>query len=332
MTRPALVAGGALTADVDGLLDRAMEEKVATEGVRDELAALVAREPTLHSVTVTRGGEVVFEHYAKGWAADDFHFLNSCTKTVVSALVGIAVADGLLDVLQPLGDLLADVPSDKVQIRLHHLLTMTSGIDWPQYGADNISDRMCATEDWVGFILDQPVAAPPGQVTNYSNGDSHLVAAIVTRALGRPLADFATERLFAPLGITNFRWDSDPAGISRGPAGLHLRPLDMAKIGTLYLQRGATRGRQVVSSEWVEQSWTPHTRMPTIGGAAGYGYYWWIYPRADLYEAWGGAGQRVAVLPAIDTVVVATANNPDDFPRHPGSRSIYDLLREPPND
>jgi CubicO group peptidase (beta-lactamase class C family) len=245
-------------------------------------------------------------------------------------LVGIAVHDGKLREDDLLLSYFADyVPANvdlrKKRITVKHLLTMSSGISWPQSASENASDQMGRSSDWVRFILDRPMAAEPGSVTNYSNGDSHLLSAVLQRATGATALDFARKRLFEPLGIRDVAWDSDPQGRSIGSAALQMRPIDMAKLGSLYLAYGEVENR-VLDREWVEKSLTAQVKMPTAGGPAEYGYYWWLYPERKLFEAWGGAGQRIAVFRDLRLVVVMTADVPDDIPRSPLAARVYDVV------
>jgi CubicO group peptidase (beta-lactamase class C family) len=258
--------------------------------------------------------------------------LNSCTKSVLSALVGIAMEKGCLREDDRVLDYFPEyVPTGgderRWRITMRHLLSMSSGISWPQFGPNNVSDAMGRSDDWIRFILERPMAAEPGTVANYSNGDSHLVSAILAKATGRTALDFAREVLFEPLGISDVRWDSDPQGRNIGSATMYLLPSDMAKIGCLYLAYGEWGQQQVVARQWVDASWSAHAEMPASGGAAGYGYYWWLYPERGLYEAWGGACQRIGVLPAAGIVVVMTANIPDDTPRARLASTFYDYIQ-----
>jgi CubicO group peptidase (beta-lactamase class C family) len=223
---------------------------------------------------------------------------------------------------------LANAHLMKREIEIKHLLTMTSGIDWPQYGPNNISDQMGKNRDWVKFILDRPMAFEPGSQTNYSNGDAHLLSAIIQKTTGETALDFGWKYLFQPLGVSNVRWEFDPQGINIGSAAMYLTPRDMAKLGYLYLNDGVWEGERIVSADWVYKSLQSHTKMQITGGLVDYGYYWWIYPQLGLYEAWGGAGQRIAIFPELDIVTVMTSNIPDDAPVTPFSSEIYRQIIE----
>ncbi len=157
----------------------------------------------LHSLLVVRNRCLVFEAYWPPHHRDQKHYLNSATKAVLSALVGIAVHDGKLReddlVVSYFPDYIsADGDPRKKRISVKHLLTMSSGIFWPQSASENASDQMGRSADWVRFILDRPMAAEPGSVTNYSNGDSHLLSAVLQKATGATALDFARKRLFEP--------------------------------------------------------------------------------------------------------------------------------------
>ncbi len=260
---------------------------------------------SLHSLLVVRNGCAVLEAYWPPYHRDEKHYLNSATKAVLSALIGIAIHDGRLredDFVASYFPKQVAVDADprKTRIRIKHLLTMSSGIFWPQTRSVNASDEMGRSSDWVRFILDRPMAAEPGRVTNYSNGDSHLLSAILQKATGATALDFARKRLFEPLGISDVAWDSDPQGRSIGSAALQVRPVDMAKFGSLYLSYGEWETRRVVERTWVEKSLTAQVKMPTSGGPADYGYYWWLYPDRGLFEAWAGQASASVSCATLD--------------------------------
>ncbi len=297
-----------------------------------ELRNMGSESKGLHSLLVARNGCLVVEAYWPPHYRDQKHYLNSATKAVLSALVGIAVHGGKLredDVALSyfLESVSADLDPRKKKITVKHLLTMSSGIFWPQSLSENASDQMGRSSDWVRFILDRPMTAEPGTVTNYSNGDSHLLSAILQKVTGATALEFARKRLFEPLGITDVAWDSDPQGRSIGSAALQMRPVDMAKLGYLYLTYGEFGSHRILDRQWVAKSLTAHVKMPTRGGPADYGYYWWLYPERNLFEAWGGAGQRIGVFCDLALVVVMTADMPNDFPRSPLAARVYDVVR-----
>lgn len=278
-------------------------------------AAIDQRRLAIHSLLIVRNGAIVAERYAPPYDAATRHTLYSVTKSVTSALVGAAIADGRLPgvdapiaTLLPPGALAGDDPRRQA-ITLEHLLTMTAGLAWvegdPAYG------RMVRSPDWVESVLALPMAEAPGARFNYCSGCSHVLSAILDRAVEPGLLGYAEETLFAPLGIRDVRWETDPAGRPVGGWGLELTPRDMAKLGYLYLNQGQWDGRQIIPAAWVAASVTAHVATDE---AFGYGYQWWTAPRDGAYFARGRGGQLIIVAPERALVVVVTAALPDDAP------------------
>jgi len=311
------------TAEAQGI-----DSTVLSHGLR----GLAAETKHLHSLLIARNACVIVEAYWPPYNRERKHYLNSATKAVLSALIGIAVQDGRL---REDGRVLSYLPASpgasddprRRAISIRDLLTMSSGISWHQSPPDNTSDEMGHSPDWLRFILERPMGADPGTVTNYSNGDSHLLSAVLQNVVGETALDFAKARLLGPLGIQDVAWDHDPQGRSIGSAALQMRPIDMMKIGLLYLGGGQFENRRILDSEWVEKSLSPHGKMPAKGGPVEYGYYWWLYPERNVVEAWGGAGQRIAIIRDLKVVVVITADDPADYPRSPLAGHLYDLIR-----
>ena len=219
--------------------------------------------------------------------------LYSCTKSFVSTLVGIAVDQGAIDgidhrVLDYLpGYTFANQDARKEAMTVEHLLTMTTGLDWQE--GDPTYRAMYMSNDWVQYVLDIPMREQPGERFNYCSGCSHVLAAIVQNGTKAKTQDFARKNLFQPLGISNWRWDTDAKGMAIGGWGLQLTARDMAKLGYLYLHEGTWDGKQIVSRTWVEEATRQHT---TTDGSLGYGYQWWTYPALDAYAArWGAMGR-----------------------------------------
>ena len=186
---------------------------------------------------------------------------------------------------------------------------MSSGLDWPESGnayttPDNPYVRMMRSPDWVQFVLDRPMAEPPGATFNYNSGASHLLSAIVQKTTRQSTLAFAKEFLFKPLGIADVRWGADPSGIAIGGSDLQLTPRDMARFGYLYLKRGVWEGQPVVPAGWVQASTTRH--IQSSEASLGYGYQWWTYPDGS-FAAHGLGGQFIFVRPRQDLVVVFTS-------------------------
>jgi CubicO group peptidase (beta-lactamase class C family) len=274
----------------------------------------------LHSLLVVRHGYLVFEEYYDGYASDMLHKQYSCTKSVVSALVGIAIDQGYIaGVDEPILNLLPDyqitnIDDRKAAITLQNTLTMSTGIDWKEH--DPGFEGLFLSPNWVQHMLEKPMAAQPGTYFLYCSGCSHLLTGSLAEATSQDMMAYAEKKLFKPLGITNYTWDTDPQGIPSGGWGLQMTPRDMAKFGFLYLQRGVWEGQQVIPAAWVDQSTS--TQIET-GGNLGYGYQWWIYPSYGAYTAVGRYGQMIFVIPQSDMVIVTTA----EIDNHD---LIYDLI------
>ena len=319
----------------DKLIDRGALCRMA-----DRLAA--SSEANIHAVLVARGGKLVFERYFRGsdeipgrfygrrvenvtFDADTLHNVKSVSKSVASLAVGIAIDRGLIrSVNEPIFSFfpeLSDLRSpEKEPIQLLHALTMSMGLEWveatPATGDENNDEaRMHMAPDPCRYVLGLAVTAPPGQEFFYNTGALTLVSAIVRKATGRPLDEFARETLFEPMGITGVEWirvkgDTDAGG------GLRLRPRDMAKIGQLVLAGGRWNDRQLVSKAWIETSTAP--KLKATDNQL-YGYLWWL-GRSRLAERdilWVGAlgrgGQSIRIVPELDLVVVVTAGYYQDY-------------------
>lgn len=274
--------------------------------------------PHIDSLLVSRGGALVFERYMRGMMPGRLHNLKSATKSVTSLLAGVALSTGDLASLdEPLGYIMPEAfaaASDQAKraITIRHLLTMRSGLDWAEYGASAIA--MTASPDWVRYVLDRPLAHPPGAHFNYSTGDTQLLAAALQTLTGMSLHDYARLYLFDPLGIARHTWPADPQGVSIGGAELALTPRDLARIGYLALRRGAWDGTAIVPPAWIADSHTAHTSlMPEADDECerlAYGYLWWLRPQAEHESALavGYGGQFAVVVPALDLVVVMTGD------------------------
>jgi CubicO group peptidase (beta-lactamase class C family) len=265
------------------------------------------------SVTVIRHGHKVLDEYFSPFEPSSKHIIHSCTKSIVSALIGIAIDQGYIEgVDQPVLDIFPgytadNLDADKQAMTLEDMLTMSSGLecrdsylyDWRGLG------EMRDSDDWVQFMLDLPMAEAPGTRFEYCNGGSFLLAAIVQEATGVSALEFAQEHLFGPLGITDVHWPTNPAGINIGWGEMHLQPHDMAKIGYLYLNGGQWEGEQIVPAAWVQASIQAHINAATLFDD--YGYQWWV-DDDGYYMAVGYAGQFIYVLPDEDMVVVFTSD------------------------
>jgi len=261
----------------------------------------------LHSIVIVRHDRVVLRACFWPYDCQALHELASVTKSVTSTLLGIAEERGLVaseDRLTRWFPEHADMleKTGKGNITLAHLAAMTAGFDCGKVPGELELRAMQASADWVQYALDLPVAAAPGAEWAYCSSATHLLAAALTRAVGGDLEDFAEESLFAPLGITTHEWPRDPQGIVRGYGDLRLGPDDLARLGAFWLGRGSWRGRQVLSSEWLTDAFTPRATTPS-GDQYGLGF--WIPSGAfsGTVQALGRGGQRAVMWPAKDVVV-----------------------------
>ncbi len=293
------------------------QQGMDSESLARMMQQIARQDYKIDGVVVVRNGYVVAEAYVFPFEQDDLHIVYSCTKSVVSALVGIAIDQGAIEgVAQPVLDFfpdraVANVDANKEAMTLEDVLTMSNGLncrDSYLYNWEGLT-QMRNSADWTQFVLDLPMREEPGTRFEYCNGGAHLLSAIVQETTGMGASDFARARLFGPLGITTFEWPSSPQGVSIGYSDLCLTPRDMAKFGYLYLNEGAWDGEQVVPSAWVEASTSRHIRAGTLSD--GYGYQWWV-DAAGYYMALGYSGQYIVVVPDKDLVVVFVSTLADE--------------------
>jgi CubicO group peptidase (beta-lactamase class C family) len=288
----------------------------------------------VHGFLVARGGKLVFERYYGGWGMHQLHTVQSVTKSVTSALIGIAIAEGAIrGVDQPLAELLPEhrslLEGDSLKrgLTLRHVLTMTLGNQWDERAAPysspaNIVWKMAQAHDWMGFVLGVPMVERPGTRFNYNSGSSLLLAGILQNATGMQAHLYAEKRLFDPLGIPVYGWYRNlthPTHWSHTGGGLNLRPRDLAKLGYLYVSGGKWGGKQIVPAEWIEASAKPRVQ---VNDSLWYGYQWWLLPLpperggtgrpGDVVHGRGWGGQFVFAVPRLDLVVVFTSGSFND--------------------
>ncbi len=303
----------------------------------------------IHSILIVRDQTLVFEEYWPGVDLDQItlvptqqnfdretlHYAASISKSITSALVGIAIDRGLIgsldDSLFSYFPEYADlIRNDNREITLEHLLSFSSGLDWNEhvYGFEDPRDshyQMFNAPDPVGYLLGRPVMFDPGGEFLYNSGDTNILGEIVRRTSGSiTLIDFADRYLFQPLGIESYYWITLPQNenVTFASGGASLRPRDMAKLGALYLNGGVWDGEQVVPEQWVNVSTQLHTRLlEQYRTLYGYGYNWWLGRsrfrdrEVEHYRAYGWGGQVVFVFQELRLVIVFTcgAYN-DDMP------------------
>lgn len=266
------------------------------------------------------------------------HTMQSASKSVTSALVGIAIGRGELPavstkILPLLSSFRPATPDPRRdQITLEHVLTMTTGIQWDESTVAytdpaNSCAGMERSTDWIQFVLDQPMADAPGARFVYSSGNTELLSQLIKQGTGQHAHEYAAQHLFGPLGITDSYWKTTPTGLADTEGGLYLTARDLAKIGYLYLNDGVWEGRRILPEGWVSTSTTAlvDTR-PGQPRSRKYGYQWWVLPTPDggptAYAALGYGGQRLIVVPDRQLIAVFTGWNIYEHPEF----APYDAL------
>jgi CubicO group peptidase (beta-lactamase class C family) len=299
----------------------------------------------LHSLLLVKDGKLVLEEYfaADGKITGPFvnqvfrervQMLASVTKSVNAALVGIAYDQGIIKTLDaPAFELFPEyselIKDGKEQIQLHHLLTMSAGLEWnelviPYSNSRNDAMVMRRRPDLIRYCLEKPMIQKPGEKFVYHTGLSVILGEILKRSVGISGDKFAEKNLFKPLGISTYNWGFTPDSLLKTGGGLALRLRDMAKYGQLFLNNGKWGGEQIISEKWVKESTRPH--ISTSSG--NYGFQWWLRKfkisgqDIDSFYAIGNAGQFIFIFPELEMVVVSTAQNYDSG----WSRRFYEML------
>ncbi|NBB85156.1 MAG: serine hydrolase [Bacteroidetes bacterium] len=277
------------------------------EQARERGAAL----PRLHGMVVARHGEILFEERFGGPALSTPVNVKSVSKSLLSALVGIAIDEGHLrgpdQRLAPFFEEYLDAEADprKRDITVAHLLSMRSGLERTSggnYGA------WVSSSNWVRYKITQPLQADPGTERSYSTGNSHLLSAVLTQATGQSTWAYAQSALAEPLGIRLPQWPADPQGIYFGGNDMMISPRDLIRVGELYRNGGYLDGQRILPQEWVRASFRP--RATSRWSGAGYGYGWFSsYIGGHLaYYGWGYGGQYLYVLPGLELTIAITSD------------------------
>ena len=288
--------------------------------------------PRLHSLLVSQGDELLFEEYYNDRDPNRPANMKSASKSVISALVGIAIDQGLIESVEvKIAEFFPQLISassnaDKRQITIENLLTMQSGLETTSnrnYGKWVLSDN------WVEFAINQPLVAAPGTNMLYSTGSTHLLSAIISKVSGVSTKQFAQDNLTSKLGYSMSYWSQDPQGIYFGGNDMEMTPRQMLRFGKLYLYDGRVDGRQIISESWVDESHKPHARSPR-GQGRYYGYGWWLRDLAGMQVpvAWGYGGQLIFVVKELDLVVVATSDSTPGPQRRGHLSRLYELVEQ----
>jgi CubicO group peptidase (beta-lactamase class C family) len=265
--------------------------------------------------------------YHPFYKGSKLHTMQSVTKSVTSAIIGIAVGRGeipgvsikVLDYFK--GKKILHVDDKKKSMTLEDVLTMRTGISWneqvPYDNPENTCIQLEASPDWVAFVINRPMDREPGKVYEYNSGASQLLSHIIKESTGMYIDKYAEKYLFGPLGIKNYYWKKTPTGLPDTEGGLYLEPKNLAKIGILYLHDGVWEGKQIVPENWVHAALKPHVKdvaPESETNNLAYGYLWRLIPyRKDppkyIYTCTGYGGQYMFVLPGHDVIVVFTGWN-----------------------
>ena len=297
-----------------------------------EAAAKAASElPRLRSLLVSHKGSLILERYYNGARASQLANIKSASKSVIAALVGIAVSKRLIkSVDQPIVDYFPELAKDperkKRDITIEDLLTMRSGLDSTsgrQYGA------WVRSKNWVRYVLAQPLIDEPGTRVEYSTGTSHLLSAILTKATRKSTWQFGQEELAKPLGFSLAPWPQDPQGIYFGGNDMLMTPRQMIRFGELYDNGGRIGDRQVIPRDWVEKA-DDGVGRSRWGSDREYGYGFWIrdFGRYKSFYAWGYGGQFIFIVPALDLVVVTTSRADVSRERRDHNDAIYRIVED----
>lgn len=286
-----------------------------SQGISSELFAALLREldaskdTEMHHFMALRHGKVIcecdFAPYPKGM----WHITHSMCKSITGMAIGMLIEEEKLKLDENIYDIFPDHINAfskifRPVITVENLLTMTSGVTFNESG-------IVSGNDWLGSFLNASVNGKPGTEFQYNSLNTYVLSAIVTKRTGETLTEYLTPRLFGPLGITKYYWETCPKGITKGGWGLFLCAEDMAKLGQLYLQRGKWHGQQLVSEYWIEISTARH--LKTQNDTYGYGYQLWMEQRPGSFEYNGMLGQNVIIYPDMDMVLVTNAGNKEMF-------------------
>ncbi|MBN1960620.1 MAG: serine hydrolase [Deltaproteobacteria bacterium] len=293
----------------------------AAEGVNAQKLArlfnnLATTGKPVNTILIVKNGKIIAEAYKYPYGPQYKRQLFSVTKSIISILIGIAINDGLFKgVDEHMVDIFNDrkikyLDERKRKTTLHDYLSMQAGIDW-QNDKVNLNmydafEQMINSSDPTQYVLDLPAHIDPGTGFFYHNGVSHLLSAAIQKRARKSTFDYAQEKLFTPLGISDVYWAADKLGTTHGAFGLYLLPEDMAKIGQLMLNNGAFNNQQIVPAAWVKQSTRKQTKNSFLNDNDGYGYQWWV--NKDTFFGRGSGGQYIIVVPKLKLVAVFCSN------------------------
>lgn len=332
------------------------KEGMDLEIIKQAIPKITNDYENIDGIVVLRHGKLIVDEYFNGYDSEKPHKVFSITKSIVGALIGIAIEQGHLkteddSIKNYMGDYLTNKNPSLRNLTVKHILTMTTGLDWVELGDKNSQGlKVPFTNDWIEFVLSQSINSTPGTTFNYSSGNAMLLAPIIKNSTGIQADKFADEHLFSPLGIKNYEWvkmsefwtkteDGEIPGVeepkslkydtvfSEFPStgsGLKMRPRDIAKFGQLYLNNGQWDGKQILTEGWIKKSTQSHFNNKE------YGYLWRLTEydfndkKISCYYGTGFGLQKLYVFPTLDLVVVLTQQNYRRMPK--GEKETQDII------
>lgn len=292
----------------------------------------------IHSVVISKNGEVVYEQYFNGFTHDSLHDSRSSFKSITSLLVGIAIDKGFIkSVNQKVYEFFPEFPKLKKDplkklLTVKNLLEMKSGLDCEEFNdTKDCEDEMSLSSNWVNYALEIPMKNKPGEVWSYTSSNPMILSGIISKATGMSVMDFAKKYLFEPLGISSYKWTLDPSGNAMTAGSFYIRPIDMLKLGQLVTNKGVWNHKQVVSGKWITQSTLCDIPIPDFSFMKSsrskladpqptyYGFYWYreMIKTKDIQEnvlfASGNGGQFIFIIERLNLTVVFTQGNYKSF-------------------
>ena len=276
------------------------------------------RRSNVHNVMIIKDGVVISECSRPGYSVNNWHLSHSMTKSIIGMATGLLYDDGLVTLDTRLVDIFPEIPyKDKrfQYITVEHLLTMTTGVTFGEAGS--------VTEcDWSEAYFASPLKFAPGTEFHYNSMNSYILARVVVELSGRKVTDYVTERIFAPLGITNFFWEIGPENVEKGGWGLYLSAESWAKIGLMFMGGGVYDGKRVLSDRWIKLSGATHAITAAVNVDFNYGYQLWVAKESNQLLFNGMLGQDVWMCPENNIVAVIQSGNNELFQDSPSLEII----------
>jgi CubicO group peptidase (beta-lactamase class C family) len=296
-----------------------------------DLAIALEAYDHIRSFIVIQDKIIIYEQYLNNTKPTDANNIHSASKSFLSALIGIAVEEGYIDHIdQSISDFLPeeyfyDDNSDKVDITIRHLLTMTSGFKW----TENFTEYTLFDEqDWTNSIIDLPLSSTPGSNFNYSTGNTYLLGVIIANSTEMTLRDFSELHLLNPLNISVEHWKRYDNGYDSAGCNFFITPEEMAVFGQLIIDEGMQTGNKLISKQWLQESLETQVSFDSNDNS-GYGYLWWLdsLQGYEIKTAWGYGDQMIHLIPVLNTVIIMTTDG-DDHSVYTNSGLSFDMIKE----